>query len=224
MANSRDDLSACTPDRLHVSVRILDVAESLFAKLGYQGTTLKAIARAVGTSESGVLRFYPTKHDVFLTVLGRASEELAASIDDAVHKLSPAADSLSQLMEIAQAILHLYSIKPDKVALVFSECGLSLAMLQGPEGRTLMALPGMVRLVDQFTEPFTSGIARGELLRIDPIAGREVFFGVIEGTILGWLLSSDRASGYASASPSAVLEVLGHMLSGLKAKQYNATP
>ena len=78
-----------------------------------------------------------------------------------------------------------------------------------------MTLPGMVRLIARVDELFERGCRQGPLRGIDPVAGREAYFGIIEGTILGWLLSSDPAAAYTSASARKVLNVLRRMLRGL---------
>jgi AcrR family transcriptional regulator len=201
-----------------VHKRIIVAAEPLFAEFGYQNCSLLKIAKAAGTSESGVLRFFDAKQDVFLAVIENALVLLHQRIVEALAAMprSKAADAAEQLITVLKTIFDLYDEEPEKIALIFSEGGLSIRMLKGSEGRTLMTLPGMIKLVDVFTELFASGRRQGLFREVDPVAAREVYFGIIEGVILGWLLSSEAGAGYKSASPKKVLDVVRKMLNGLR--------
>jgi AcrR family transcriptional regulator len=163
-----------------------------------------------------VLRFFGGKEDVFLAVIERALAELHGRLDVALPASDAAPDEVvERLVVVARTVFELYEAEPDKAALVFSEGGLSIRMLRGSEGRTLMTLPGMVRLVARIDELFERGCRHGPFRGIDPVAGREAYFGIIEGTILGWLLSSDAGAAYTSASARKMLNVLRRMLRGL---------
>lgn len=198
--------------------RVIKAAEPLFAEFGYQNCSLLKIAKAAGTSESGVLRFFDGKQDVFLAVIENAlallHEKIAAAL--AAMPKSKAADAVERLLAVLKAIFDLYDEEPEKVALIFSEGGLSIRMLKGSEGRSLMTLPGMIRLVDVFTELFASGRRQGVFHGVDPIAAREVYFGIVEGVTLGWVLSSETNADYKSAPSKSVLDVVRRMLEGLR--------
>jgi AcrR family transcriptional regulator len=198
-----------------VPARVIAAAEGLFAELGYQGCSLLRIAKAAGTSESGVLRFFAGKEDVFLAVIEHALAALHLRLDAALVAADAAADVIERLVVVARTVFELYDAEPDKAGLVFSEGGLSIRMLRGSEGRTLMTLPGMRKLVERIDALFEQGCRRGPFRGIDAVAAREAYFGIIEGTILGWLLSSEPGAGYKSASARKVLNVLRRMLHGL---------
>lgn len=69
--------------------RILDVAEELFARQGYEGTSLRQIARGAGIQEPGLYNHFAGKQVLYEAVLHRALqplvEVLADHIDDATH-------------------------------------------------------------------------------------------------------------------------------------------
>ena len=196
--------------------RILDSAETQFAQLGYHGGSLRKIARGAGTSESGVLRFFESKEDIFLAVIERSLELLLDRTHAALSALPESADAGDELLAICTAAFALYDEAPNKAALIFSECGLSIRMLRSTEGRTLMTLPGMTELIALVTAVFVSGRKEGTFRDIDPIAAREVFFGAIEGTILGWLLASEPTGHYKASSARKVLAVVSRMIDGLR--------
>ncbi len=209
-----------------IPARILAAAEGLFAEFGYQGCSLLKIAKASGTSESGVLRFFSTKEDVFLAVIESALDILHHRLDRDLRALPEALanDPVEQLLSVLKSVLELYHETPDKIALIFSEGGLSIRMLRGSQGRTLMTLPGMLKLVDRITALFSKGRQQGTFRGVDPVAAREIYFGLIEGVILGWLLSSDSAAPYRSAAPKKVLVAARMMLGGLAAGSRKVRP
>jgi AcrR family transcriptional regulator len=206
------------PSNNGVHKRIILAAELLFAEFGYQNCSLLKIAKAAGTSESGVLRFFNAKQDVFLAVIENALDLLHLRIGEALADMprNKAADAVERLLAVLKSIFDLYEEEPEKVALIFSEGGLSIRMLKGSEGRSLMTLPGMIKLVDLFTELFAAGRRQGLFRGVDPIAAREVYFGIIEGVTLGWVLSSETNADYKSAPSKMVLDVVRKMFEGLR--------
>jgi AcrR family transcriptional regulator len=197
--------------------RVIAAAEGLFAEYGYQGCSLLRIAKAAGTSESGVLRFFDAKEDVFLAVIENALAELHRRIDAAFSAARAPAETeiVERLLLLLRVVFDMFEDQPEKVALIFSEGGLSIRMLRGAEGRTLMTLPGMLRLVERVTALFSQGCKSGLFVGIDAVAAREAWFGILEGSILGWLLSNGGSGAYTSASAKKMLNVSRKMLIGL---------
>lgn len=200
-----------------VPARVIAAAEPLFAELGFSGCSLLRIAKGAGTSESGVLRFFASKEDVFFAVIEAALAELHERIDAALAApdAPPPEAVVDRLALMLRVVFDMYAASPDKVALIFSEGGLSVYMLRGTQGHTLMTLPGMRRLLERVDALFTLGCRRGTFLGIDPVAGREAWFGIAEGTILGWLLASTPEGSYTAASARKMLKVARKMLEGL---------
>lgn len=53
---------------------ILDTALTLFAEQGYDRTSVREIARAVGLSQAGLLHYFASKEELFIEVLRRRDE------------------------------------------------------------------------------------------------------------------------------------------------------
>jgi AcrR family transcriptional regulator len=70
--------------------RILDVAEELFASQGYDGTSLRQIADAVGIKEPGLYNHFASKQSLYEAVLHRA--------------LNPMTEALSRQLEGATGL------------------------------------------------------------------------------------------------------------------------
>ena len=61
--------------------RILAAAWELFARLGYKGTTVEAIARAAAMAKGSVYRYFATKDEVLFALVEGAGEAMARSAD-----------------------------------------------------------------------------------------------------------------------------------------------
>ncbi|MFR9729116.1 TetR/AcrR family transcriptional regulator [Saccharopolyspora sp. MS10] len=61
--------------------RIVDVALDLFARQGYQGTSLRHIAERLGVSKAAVYHHFHAKDDIARTVVGRALDVLTEASD-----------------------------------------------------------------------------------------------------------------------------------------------
>lgn len=87
---------ATDPDAAHTSDRILDVALDRFSRLGYEGTSMREIARSVGIQAAGLYNHYESKEQILwriveeaMTALERAQEGSSTSklgIDDRLRK------------------------------------------------------------------------------------------------------------------------------------------
>ncbi|NND69239.1 MAG: TetR/AcrR family transcriptional regulator [Halioglobus sp.] len=69
--------------------RVMDIAEDLFARQGYDGTSLRQIARGAGIKEPGLYNHFASKQALYEAVLYRAlnpmAEALSQRMDSAAH-------------------------------------------------------------------------------------------------------------------------------------------
>lgn len=90
--------------RSEVRQKILDEARSLFAKKGYDGTSVDSIMKAVGMSKGAMYWHFPGKFEVYRAVMG---EQVKALHDDfdllyrTMENLSP----VDSLIDIGQAMI-----------------------------------------------------------------------------------------------------------------------
>jgi AcrR family transcriptional regulator len=68
-------------DRAAKTARILDAAEELLLRDGYDATTMAAIARAAGVANNAVYWYFPGKDDLLAAVLERRLEQAATRAD-----------------------------------------------------------------------------------------------------------------------------------------------
>jgi AcrR family transcriptional regulator len=85
--------------------RIVDVAEDLFRRIGFEKTTVADIADALGMSSANVYRFFATKSLINNAICERMLGEMKAMLDGIVAAPGPA----SERIERAILDLHRYS-------------------------------------------------------------------------------------------------------------------
>src|SRR4051812_34076593 len=68
--------------------KVLQAAETTFAKLGFERATLREVARVAGIHQPGIYNYFKTKRDLYEAVLKRLMDPLLAVLD-AVAALPP---------------------------------------------------------------------------------------------------------------------------------------
>ena len=92
-----------------VAERVLEAAKQVFFARGFHNSSLRAIAKKAGTSESGVLRFYQGKLHLLQCVYASCWAEINARLDKemaAVAAQDP--DPRSQLLRLFRSVLEDY--------------------------------------------------------------------------------------------------------------------
>ncbi|MEV0097029.1 helix-turn-helix domain-containing protein [Streptomyces sp. NPDC050738] len=89
-------------------VRIVDAAHELMRTAGLARTTTKEIARAAGCSEAALYKYFPSKEDLFITVLSERLPKLAPLLNTLVE--SPGGHSVEEnLTTIARQAALFYA-------------------------------------------------------------------------------------------------------------------
>ena len=70
------------------ATRILDVAEDLFAQQGYEGTSLRQIAKGAGLREPGLYNHFSSKQALYEAVLYRALNPMAEAMAEQLNRAS----------------------------------------------------------------------------------------------------------------------------------------
>jgi len=148
-------------DPSHRRQEILDAALDLFADRGFQGTSVRDIARAVGVNEATLYHYFPSKAailDAILDVLLEERSELFTVADD---PRAPLHDVLFELTTRSLARLH--AAREQKVVRVL--------MIEGPRLAVLGRYP-FLRLMhesgERVNQVFEKLIATGRMRRTDP--------------------------------------------------------
>jgi AcrR family transcriptional regulator len=81
--------------------QILDAAERLLLRNGYEATTMAEVARRAGVANNAVYWYFPGKDDLLAAVLGRRQERALESLP-ASETLTPDEQALAMLAQLDQ--------------------------------------------------------------------------------------------------------------------------
>jgi AcrR family transcriptional regulator len=154
----------------------LDAAEALFAEAGYEGASLRDIAKEAGFSTAAMYMFFETKAHLFAEVMIRRTNELHADMSTAAAQVAPAMDRLAAM---ADAVTSYYERWPDFGRLV-------CRLYQAAPGASLsdrVTESEIADLYQQFVDLEASviedGQASDEIRPGDPRALAYLFTGII---------------------------------------------
>ena len=82
-STGRTGRPARVPGEKHTKEKIFDAAVDLFAEHGYDRTSVRDIARAVGIAESAVYRHYPSKEAILQAIFEHMETEIFAPLPPA---------------------------------------------------------------------------------------------------------------------------------------------
>ena len=102
--------------KVGVDERILDAAAALFARHGFEQTSLKSLADAVGLSKAGLLHHFPSKETLFDAARGLVGE-LGLRILDQVAPLPPGPARDKRALEL---LTDVALDRPGLISLAFS--------------------------------------------------------------------------------------------------------
>jgi TetR/AcrR family fatty acid metabolism transcriptional regulator len=146
---------------------ILDAAEHIFSRSGFDGAKISEIARAASVAEGTVYLYYKNKQDLLAGVVGRFWSQLTQGAEAAIDTTAEVVNQLEQLGHY-----HLNSIL-DQFEVV------SLTYRARPQQeQDLDQVREYVRIFDRIMQ---RGVDRGEVPTDTPIWQlRDVFFGTLE--------------------------------------------
>lgn len=85
--------------------RILEAATELFARQGYHGTSIKAIAHAAGVSKGLMYNYFDSKEDLLDDILKKGFEDISAPMEQLIHLNDPF-ERLEAIIEGAFAMVR----------------------------------------------------------------------------------------------------------------------
>lgn len=153
--------------------RILRAAESLFARQGYDSTTIDQVARAAGLTKGAVYYFFKNKAELFCTIV----DEGVGYIERECRVILEAGRSTR---EIAQDVISFYvNISYDNASLFLILFGSRSA---DPEIRAMFD-ERVRRLLDCIRNIFQTGMDGGLLRPVDTGILSRMFAGLIYGLL-----------------------------------------
>ena len=183
--------------------RILREAAILFARSGFEASSLSDLAEEAGISKAGVYHYFRSKQDIYDAIIVQTLQELIEHVDLAVAN---ATGVRAQLLALRTAHAE------------FVECHYwaFCAMLVGFSGMKTRALRQEAaelreRYEHRLRTIIAEGVARGEMRAVDPVsAGRAVL------SMLNWMARWFHPGG-AKTAPDVAREYADLLFRGLDA-------
>jgi AcrR family transcriptional regulator len=165
--------------------RILDAALDVFSVKGYRDTAVDDIAHRSETSKGGVYFHFPGKDAIFLALLDRTADRLAAKIEGAAAGQD---DAIGRADAALRAVITTFSTHRSLARLLMVE-----ALGAGREFHQRMA-----RIRDDFaavvTRHLDQAVAEGTIPAVDTEVAGRAWFGAVNELVTQWVLSEDPRS------------------------------
>lgn len=167
-ARSRKRLAA--EDRREQIVR---AAIELFAQRGFNGTTTREIAQAVGVNEALIFRYFQTKQDLYAAIIEYKMKECRSSLQEMLRDAWGRRDDRAFFTRLAEEMLRMYREDPSFMRLM---------LFSALEGHELSRMVYETHAREMFEE-LTAYIARRARERafrsVDPRVAARAFLGMI---------------------------------------------
>lgn len=138
--------------------KILDTAESLYARFGFAGVGMRAVAESVGVSKSALFHHFPSKRELWAAVHERCFLEFDSRLQAADLRARNAHERLRLFVETAiDALVE----NPARAPLLLR----SLFEVDGDEPADQAARDVLSRVLARVAAGLEQGMASGELRR-----------------------------------------------------------
>ena len=182
-AGLESDRSVCFMQKrsLETQERILAAANTLFSSNGYEKTGVSQICQAAGVSKGAFYHHFPSKHNIFMTLLQQWLEKLdkiflaiettSEDVPAAIHAMAASTD---MILTESQGQLSLFlefwekSIRDEKVWEETKE--------------------PFLKYLRYFSLLIKKGIDQGTIAPVDPASAARALIGLATGTILQGML------------------------------------
>ncbi len=134
--------------------KVLASARQLFTERGYEGATIRDIAKAAGMSTGAVFASFADKAELFDEILGNDYALLAEAMTDASENAATTHKALTDLFAVA------YRFHMDQLPLLQAGIATSWTRTEAGEKRNREALKPVMKLV---SDALRRGVERGEL-------------------------------------------------------------
>jgi len=136
--------------------KIVETAEGLFARFGFAGVGMRAVADSVGVSKSALFHHFPTKRALWAAVLERSMLEFDTRIEAAAGR---AGTALEQTRLCIEAVIDSLVENPARAPLLLR----SLFEVEDEEPVDAAARAVLERVLGRVAAGLEAGIASGEI-------------------------------------------------------------
>lgn len=168
-----------TEQKATTRAQLLECARAMFARRGFQATTIRAIATEAGVAAGTVIAHFPDKSSLLVAAM---LDDLTSAQQQAFSTLPRRATAERQLLHLAGVFYRYYARNPDLSRTLLKE----MWFVPGEWGRALAA--GAADFTGQVAELLAAAQRRGELRpEADCALAATAFFSLYLTVLLGGL-------------------------------------
>lgn len=159
---------------------ILDAARDVFFKKGFQATTMEQIAEVAELSKGSLYLYFPTKEELYVTILIEGLELLCKRFEKAVKKVE---DWETQIRNIGRAYYAFYREEKNYFPILFLlQHGEIAPKVSDSVSQT--CLEKGLSCLDILCKAIETGMAKGEIHSQNPMELAIILWGSLNGIIL----------------------------------------
>jgi len=163
--------------------RILSAAVDVFARKGYHGTGVEDIVQASGTSKGAFYHYFPSKQQIFMTLM----DDLAGLVEQSVESaISVEQGALAKVEAALRVVIETAAAQRDLAKILLVE-----AVALGPESEQ-KRLEIHNRFAGLIRRHLDRAIEEGSLPPQDTALVSQAWIGAINEIISQWLVSGGR--------------------------------
>jgi len=191
---------------------ILKAALDVFSSDGYRGATIDRIAERAGLSKTNILYYFPSKEDIYRTVLQTTIEEWL----EPLQAIDPDGDPIEELRRYISIKLEMSDKNPEGSRLFANEIQRGAPLVLDFLRTDLKAL------VDEKAQTIRKWISQGEIAAVDPyhlifvIWATTQHYADFEVQIKALLGSQVDRPGFRDQAAQAVLSII---LNGIRVRK-----
>ena len=148
--------------------KIFEASMKLFAKKGYDATSIEEITATVGVAKGTLYYHFSSKEEIFNFLVEEGMKLLKNSIDIKISKLNKAMDKLRAVILIQIKIITKYE---DFMTIVLSQ-------IWGNEARNIMCKQKVIEYIKTIEILVEEGMKKGEIMKGDPEVIASGIFGL----------------------------------------------
>ncbi len=150
--------------------RLMEKAESLFIEYGYKSVSMNQIAEAAGISKMTIYKYFPTKEELFMSVLQLLMDKSYDYIDDRLKNIEGIIEKIDELLKYGIESSRNYSLVFYKD--IMDNPIISAKVLQEKKRKSKEIFIDIIR----------TGKRRGEVRDVDEVFMANMLMALIDGT------------------------------------------
>ena len=150
--------------------RLMEKAESLFIEYGYKSVSMNQIAEAAGISKMTIYKYFPTKEELFISVLQLLMDKSYDYIDDRLKNIEGIIEKIDELLKYGIESSRNYSLVFYKD--IMDNPIISAKVLQEKKRKSKEIFIDIIR----------TGKKRGEVRDVDEVFMANMLMALIDGT------------------------------------------